>query len=82
MYTSTSGPFAVAKKGVDLLAKWCTIHRLNADEQIQMVTALALELIQCVVKLPYQSDDQEEGSEVCFIHCTDCHLSCCLCCHV
>jgi len=37
--------------------------RLNADEQIQMVTALALQLIQCVVKLPSLiSNDQ------CLIH--------------
>ena len=41
--------------------------RLNADEQIQMVTALALQLIQCVVKLPshisteqYQSHDLDD----------------------
>merc|ERR1711874_444795 len=27
-------------------------YRLNSDESIQMVTALALQLIQCVVKLP------------------------------
>ena len=32
------------------------VWRLNADEQIQMVTALALQLIQCVVKLPSQID--------------------------
>lgn len=29
-----------------------SIARLNAEEQIQMVTALLLQLIQCVVKLP------------------------------
>ena len=28
------------------------MFRLNADEQIQMVTALALQLIQCVVRIP------------------------------
>lgn len=38
--------------------------RLNADESIQMVTALALELIQSVAKLPSPaSDDDEEGDE-------------------
>ena len=35
-------------------------NRLNADESIQMVTALALQLIQCVVKLPVSSDDDTE----------------------
>ena len=35
-------------------------YRLNADEQIQMVTALALQLIQCVVRLPHPQDDEEE----------------------
>lgn len=28
------------------------VSRLNAEESIQMVTALALQLIQCVVKVP------------------------------
>ena len=44
-------------------------YRLNADESIQMVTALALQLIQCVVKLPEPPDpdadkpvDEEEES--------------------
>jgi len=32
---------------------------LNADEQIQMVTALALQLIQCVVKLPSHINSEE-----------------------
>lgn len=32
--------------------------RLNADESIQMVTALALQLIQCVVKLPSQDSSR------------------------
>jgi cohesin loading factor subunit SCC2 len=37
------------------------VCRLNADEQIQMVTALALQLIQCVVKLPTSpSDDGQQ----------------------
>ena len=35
--------------------------RLNSDEQIQMVTALALELIQCVVKLPSFDDEDNDG---------------------
>ena len=38
---------------------WPCFCRLNADEQIQMVTALALQLIQCVVKLPQLEDDQQ-----------------------
>lgn len=33
-------------------------NRLNAEEQIQMVTALVLELIQCVVKLPSVQEEQ------------------------
>ncbi|XP_025080871.1 nipped-B-like protein B isoform X1 [Pomacea canaliculata] len=33
-------------------------YRLNAEESIQMVTALALQLIQCVVKLPGQDDSR------------------------
>ncbi|KAI0209445.1 Nipped-B-like protein [Lamellibrachia satsuma] len=37
-------------------------YRLNSDEQIQMVTALALELIQCVVKLP-TVEEEESGKE-------------------
>lgn len=31
------------------ISLWC---RLNSEESIQMVTALALQLIQCVIKLP------------------------------
>ena len=34
--------------------------RLNAEESIQMVTALALELIQSVAKLPKPSTDEDE----------------------
>lgn len=41
-------------------ARLDAVYRLNADEQIQMVTALALQLIQCVVKLP--KDEEEEPS--------------------
>ncbi|XP_053394741.1 nipped-B-like protein isoform X2 [Mercenaria mercenaria] len=37
-------------------------YRLNAGEHIQMVTALALQLIQCVVKLP-QPKSQEQPTE-------------------
>ncbi|BFZ16564.1 hypothetical protein BsWGS_19603 [Bradybaena similaris] len=39
-------------------------YRLNSDESIQMVTALALQLIQCVVKLP-ESDPEKpaQGEE-------------------
>uniref|UniRef100_A0A2C9MAH1 Nipped-B protein n=1 Tax=Biomphalaria glabrata TaxID=6526 RepID=A0A2C9MAH1_BIOGL len=36
-------------------------YRLNSDESIQMVTALALQLIQCVVKLP--DLEETEGTE-------------------
>ena len=41
-------------------------YRLNADENIQMVTALALQLIQCVVHLPVPDYEpkQGEGEEV------------------
>ena len=35
-------------------------YRLNADESIQMVTALALQLIQCVVKLPEPPDQDAD----------------------
>jgi len=41
--------------------KVISVCRLNGDEQIQMVTALALELIQCVVKLP--TVEEEEGGK-------------------
>lgn len=34
------------------------IFRLNAEDSIQMVTALALQLIQCVVKLPTISEEE------------------------
>ena len=37
--------------------------RLNADEHIQMVTALALQLIQCVVKLPQTPEPDKTGEE-------------------
>ncbi len=40
-----------------------TFHRLNSEEHIQMVTALALQLIQCVVKLPVLVDDNEEPTD-------------------
>ncbi|XP_050412412.1 nipped-B-like protein [Patella vulgata] len=33
------------------------IYRLNSEESIQMVTALALQLIQCVIKLPQLESD-------------------------
>ncbi|ESN96221.1 hypothetical protein HELRODRAFT_189155 [Helobdella robusta] len=37
-------------------------YRLNVDEQIQMVTALALQLIQCVVKLPSKQEHDDNNS--------------------
>ena len=45
----------------NLVIRKLTVCRLNGDEQIQMVTALALELIQCVVKLP--TVEEEEGGK-------------------
>ena len=36
-------------------------YRLNAEESIQMVTALALQLIQCVVKLPGPPDPEKDN---------------------
>ncbi len=39
------------------------ISRLNADEQIQMVTALILQLIQSVVKLPDTTEPEVEDLE-------------------
>jgi len=38
-------------------------HRLNADDHIQMVTALALQLIQCVIKLPTPKSEEENQEE-------------------
>ena len=38
-------------------------YRLNVNENIQMVTALALQLIQCVVKLPSDRDEEVEADE-------------------
>lgn len=38
-------------------------YRLNADEQIQMVTALALQLIQCVVRLPQPKTEEQPTEE-------------------
>ncbi|XP_033738813.1 nipped-B-like protein isoform X1 [Pecten maximus] len=35
-------------------------YRLNSEESIQMVTALALQLIQCVIKLPSQTNSGPE----------------------
>jgi len=43
----------------DLSVCGWSVWRLNADEQIQMVTALALQLIQCVVKLPSHINCEE-----------------------
>lgn len=37
-------------------------YRLNAEESIQMVTALALQLIQCVVKLPEPPDPEKDDN--------------------
>lgn len=37
--------------------------RLNHDEHIQMVTALVLQLIQCIIKLPQKSEDEDEEEE-------------------
>lgn len=34
-------------------------YRLNAEEQIQMMTALAMQLIQCVVRMPKPDADAE-----------------------
>lgn len=36
--------------------------RLNQEENVQMVTALVLQLIQCIIKLPEKTDDEEEDS--------------------
>ena len=36
---------------------------MNSEESIQMVTALALQLIQCVVKLPEPSEKQSTPDE-------------------
>lgn len=38
-------------------------YRLNVNENIQMVTALALQLIQCVVKLPSNQDDEVDPDD-------------------
>ncbi|XP_046372301.1 nipped-B-like protein isoform X3 [Haliotis rufescens] len=38
-------------------------YRLNSEESIQMVTALALQLIQCVVRLPTKISSQEDQQE-------------------
>ncbi|ELU12686.1 hypothetical protein CAPTEDRAFT_160616 [Capitella teleta] len=38
-------------------------YRLNAEEQIQMVTALLLQLIQCVVKLPRPEKEEKNMEE-------------------
>ena len=43
-----------------LLKKSLKRFRLNAEESIQMVTALALELIQSVAKLPKPASDEDE----------------------
>ena len=40
-----------------MLFLFACVFRLNSEEQIQMVTALALQLIQCVVKLPTESTE-------------------------
>lgn len=37
--------------------------RLTSEESIQMVTALALQLIQCVVQLPVQDANEEDSEE-------------------
>ncbi|XP_056020035.1 nipped-B-like protein isoform X3 [Ostrea edulis] len=39
-------------------------YRLNSEESIQMVTALALQLIQCVIKLPSSFTSTENEEEV------------------
>lgn len=38
-------------------------YRLNSDESIQMVTALALQLIQCVVNLPDLNSEENNSEE-------------------
>uniref|UniRef100_T1JC53 Nipped-B protein n=1 Tax=Strigamia maritima TaxID=126957 RepID=T1JC53_STRMM len=38
-------------------------YRLNSEEQIQMVTALILQLIQCVVQLPKMDDNVTSSAE-------------------
>ncbi|GFN80172.1 nipped-b-like protein, partial [Plakobranchus ocellatus] len=38
-------------------------YRLNSDESIQMVTALALQLIQCVVRLPDVNSEEKSSDE-------------------
>lgn len=35
-------------------------YRLNVDEQIQMLTALVLQLVQCMVVLPHNLDNKQE----------------------
>lgn len=60
-------PLHYTSPGVDLVLRvdlWSVVcaSRLNAEDHIQMVTALALQLIQCVVKLP-QVDDVQPNTE-------------------
>lgn len=39
------------------------VYRLNSEEHIQMVTALALQLIQCVIQLPEPDIDAASVSD-------------------
>ena len=51
-----------------MITLYC-FDRLNADEQIQMVTALILQLIQCVVKLPKtEKEETDENVSLLNIH--------------
>lgn len=54
---------ALREKGSMFLYSSLFCCRLNADEQIQMVTALALQLIQCVVKLPAVLSDSSQDDD-------------------
>ena len=44
----------------DAMAILCVILRLSGDLSIQMVTALVLQLIQCSVKIPENTDEMQD----------------------
>lgn len=56
MMTMTRMIFLIIKKPLFLC-------RLNSEESIQMVTALALQLIQCVIRLPTTPSSLEPPTE-------------------